>query len=764
MISRNNYQGRLPYEEYIKRFKQRAEITADLKENIKKELSNQVETGKKNLSKKFEEEMKNRGIDISNLNEFKKILEDNGKLDDNKRNALFTGFILSKAHKPSLTSLTEEQTTKAQRIEASKLAYLHDDNFETAQEHLDNMSMEGGGVIDKDLSTPEAVVITKPNGKVEVAYRGTQLSGKPSLEDVYTDAAVAIGADRTTRQFEAADTQMKNVIEKYGKENVESLTGYSLGGTKALTMGQKYGIESTTYNPFIGKRLARGISKTSTKHNIIRTTNDFASTPLMISADRNLENWNIDTIRPLAENEHLIPLLETYDGHKLNNFTSNKGRGVNQSAIERLTKTIHNNHTMLARKGLQHRTAVMKEQGSTFSEAYADLQKDIRSTDPLRKRGIDNQDIMVGPNNEPILKPGGRHTTTSDMVRNWRALGGEFTDHEASVIADKMDIPKSKRSPAQDNLRNNLRQQRQAEINDIPPNLMINVNGENVSSKKIAQQKLDNDLPLETSINPQDRLQQAFKQYDDSGIGRTAGSKRDFGKPDLTYTESDNELESFVNSSPEQRTTEINNIQNDLENQQEQLTEAFEPHTAAGLNEHLRGLSATHLGVGAAIGYITDGTLNFIDPNDKGQGTLKDWKRDLVSGSISGAATAGATSALGFATLGVLPETVAGAAGYVAGDYGARGSALAAQKIFGDGIGGKVAQEVSGDIGGGAAGGVGAYLGGAITAIGADTLLGTEYGAALGPEGAIAGAAIGAGLGTLAFGGSALWKGIKSLF
>jgi hypothetical protein len=764
MISKNNYQGRLPYEEYVKRFQQRAQITTDLKENVKKTLTTQIEKSKSNLTTKFEEEMKNRGIDTSNLNELKKILEDNNTLDDSKRNALFTGFVLSKAHKPTLTSLTEEQTAKAQRIEASKLAYLHDDNFETAQEHLDNMSMEGGGVIDKELSSPEAVVIQKPNGKVEVAYRGTQLSGKPSLEDVYTDAAVALGTDRTTRQFEAADTQMKNVIEKYGVENIDSLTGYSLGGTKALTMGQKYGIESTTYNPFIGKRLARGISNTSTKHNIIRTTTDFASTPLMVSADRNLENWNIDTIRPLAENEHLIPLLETYDGHKLNNFTSNEGRGVNQPAIERLTKSIHNNNTILARKALQHRTAVMKEQGSTFSEAYADLQKDSRSDDPLKKRGIDNQDIILGPNNEPILKPGGRHTTTSDMVRNWRALGGKFTDQEATVIADKMEIPKSNRSPAQDNLRNNLRQQRQAEIDAIPPNLMINVDGKNVSSKKIAQQKLDTDLPLENSINPQDRLQQAFKKYDDSGIGRTAGSKRDFGKPDLTYTESDNELESFINSSPEQRTTEINNVQNDLQNQQEQLTEAFEPHTAAGLNEHLRGLSATHLGVGAAIGYITDGTLDYFDPNDKGQGTLKDWKRDLVSGSISGAATAGAAASLGFATVGAAPEAIAGAAGYIAGDYGARGSKLVAEKIFGDGVGGKVAQEASADIGGGVAGGLGAYLGGALTAVAADTLLGTEYGAALGPEGAIAGALIGGGLGTLAFGGTALWKGIKSIF
>lgn len=764
MLSRNQYQGRLPYEEYIKRFKQSQEITADLKKNVKEQINKQIEQGKDTLSKKFNDEMKKRGIDTSKVEEMANILKDKGKLNDKQRNALYTGFILSKAGKPTRTSLTTEETTKAQRIEASKLAYLHDDDFETAQEHLDKISMEGGGVIDKELSTPESLVIQKPNGKVEIAYRGTQLTGKPNLEDIYTDATIAVGADRTTRQFQAAEDQIQKTINKYGRENLDHLTGYSLGGTKALSMGQKYNIESTTFNPFIGERLARGINNTTAKHNILRTTTDFASTGLMVSADRNHANWNVESIRPLAENEHLIPVLETYDGHRLNNFTSNKGRGVNQPAIERITKALHDSHTLLARKGLQHRTAVLKQEGKTFSEAYADLQKDSRSADPSKKRGIDNQDIMLGPENKPILKPGGRHTTTSDMVRNWRALGGEFTDHEATVIADKMGIPKSKRSEAQNTLRNRLRQQRQAEIDAIPENLMIKVNGENVSSKKIAQQKLDEEMPIEDEISPQDRLQQAFKKYDDSGIGRKAGNKRDFGKPDLNYSESDSELEDFMNSSNTERQNELNNIQSDIEKHTEALDEAYEPHEAAGLSEHLRGLSATHLGIGAGIGMLTDQTLDWLDPNDKGQGTLKDWKRDVVSGGISGGLTAATAGSLGLAETALAPEIAAGAAGYVAADYGAKASRALAKDLVGDGVGGKVVQEAAGDVGGGAAGGLGAYLGGAALAIGSDALLGTELGASLGPAGAAAGAAIGAGIGTLAFGGSALWKGIKSLF
>jgi hypothetical protein len=346
------------------------------------------------------------------------------------------------------------------------------------------------------------------------------------------------------------------------------------------------------------------------------------------------------------------------------------------------------------------------------------------------------------------------------MVRNWRALDGEFTDHEATVIADKMGIPKSKRSEAQNTLRNKLRADRQAEIDAIPENLMIKVNGENVSSKKIAQQKLDEEMPIEEQISPQDRLQQAFKEYDDSGIGRKAGNKRDFGKPDLNFTDSDSELEDFINSSNTERENELNNIQNDIEKHQTDLAEAYEPHEAAGLSEHLRGLSATHLGIGAGIGALTDTALNVIDPNDKGQGTLKGPVRDVVSGGISGGLTAGAVSSLGLAESPLAPEIAAGAAGYVAADYGGKGSKALAKKLGG----GKEVQEAAEDIGGGASGGLAAYLAGGAVALGSDALLGTEIGATMGPAGAAAGAAIGAGIGLLAFGGSSLVKGIKSLF
>ena len=47
MISRNNYQGRLPYAEYIKRFQSAQDLNKDLKANVKKELDSQIAQGKR---------------------------------------------------------------------------------------------------------------------------------------------------------------------------------------------------------------------------------------------------------------------------------------------------------------------------------------------------------------------------------------------------------------------------------------------------------------------------------------------------------------------------------------------------------------------------------------------------------------------------------------------------------------------------------------------------------------------------------------------
>ena len=130
---------------------------------------------------------------------------------------------------------------------------------------------------------------------------------------------------------------------------------------------------------------------------------------------------------------------------------------------------------------------------------------------------------------------------------------------------------------------------------------------------------------------------------------------------------------------------------------------------------------------------------------------------DVSKGAATGVAQALTTKGLGGLTRGtvaagivgnpedvaILPELVGGAAGYVAGDYASEGAGKLAKMAGAK----KGTQELAADVvGGGVGGGVGA-LATIGTAVAADALLGTEYGAVLGPEGAAIGGLIGTGLG-----------------
>ena len=66
---------------------------------------------------------------------------------------------------------------------------------------------------------------------------------------------IAAGVEEHHPQFHNAEEQLNLVTEQYGAPR--ELLGYSLGGNKAMTMGNKFGIETTTFNPFLGKKLGK---------------------------------------------------------------------------------------------------------------------------------------------------------------------------------------------------------------------------------------------------------------------------------------------------------------------------------------------------------------------------------------------------------------------------------------------------------------------------------------------------------------------------
>ena len=150
-------------------------------------------------------------------------------------------------------------------VKASKIAY--EESFTAAQNYLDKQGIPYD--IDTALSSKESLVLLGDDG-VKIAYRGTKIR---NISDVSADAAIAVGAEQHHPQFKTAEEQLRLVTQKYGAPN--ELIGYSLGGNKAILLGDANGIPSTTFNPFLGKSLVS--SSSEVPHTILRTTEDFAS-------------------------------------------------------------------------------------------------------------------------------------------------------------------------------------------------------------------------------------------------------------------------------------------------------------------------------------------------------------------------------------------------------------------------------------------------------------------------------------------------------
>eukprot|EP00966_Prymnesium_polylepis_P237893 5501646-Prymnesium_polylepis.1 len=129
--------------------------------------------------------------------------------------------------KASIDSLTQEQIDKARMVKASRIAY--EEGFQAAQTYLDEQGIPYD--IDTSLSSKQSLVLIGDDG-VKISYRGTHIK---NVSDITADAAIAAGVESHHPQFKSAEEQFNLVTEKYGVPN--ELLGYSLGGNKAITMG-----------------------------------------------------------------------------------------------------------------------------------------------------------------------------------------------------------------------------------------------------------------------------------------------------------------------------------------------------------------------------------------------------------------------------------------------------------------------------------------------------------------------------------------------
>ena len=152
------------------------------------------------------------------------------------------------------------------------------------------------------------------NKKTIVSYRGTKLNDP---NDLMADYAIFKGREGSSARFVQSRKFAEAAVKKYGKENV-SLTGHSLGGTQAITVGHQLGLQAHAFNPGVGVRTAlkQGVAKLFSKFTGKKRGNGAA-----IHVYHTGMKDPISALSPLMRgNIKHIPVRFSKDAHGMSNF------------------------------------------------------------------------------------------------------------------------------------------------------------------------------------------------------------------------------------------------------------------------------------------------------------------------------------------------------------------------------------------------------------------------------------------------------------
>jgi len=752
--TRQEYKGRLPYEEYVRRHNLRMAVNERLTGQMptlptlpslpkKKDITDGIKEKAKEEFKKAIE--KHTGIDTSEISEAYDAVKGNPPTsveDKRKKHEIITGIALNRAVIPNTKELTEIEKNRAKMAEASKIAYLNDDNFRTAQEYMDKNNL---GTIDTELSNGSGLVIRTNDGTTELHYRGTAITSKPNAQDLITDAAIITGMEQgiTTgvsnpigqpKQLIEAEQQLQRAMTKYG--GVEHIGGYSRGGGIGLHLGNKYNIDTTTFNPLIGPKTIVNSHSTNADHTIIRTTEDPTTAGLALGSP-NSERWTVKALKPLEKYSSNIPLKNVYDAHRLDNFTEDTPRKTQEAEITKAT-----NKQVLANR----------KQAERFM--MADMRDSIKNGDSFTEymSKYNKGDIQITPNGNRLK--GTRIYGNDPYTEGWYKVGGRFTEGEAKYAND-VRTDGENASPHTEPITKKKLQRFTAFDDD-----MVGGRGEDIMSGLVSTEGTKTQSQFEKA---RAEAQEA-KQLEAT---RSVGSEEEalinnLNNSDSKFVLNRNEIDAYREGASTDEALAAEHIAAE----QDHFNAIQEHDTIANANVEVspqtdawRNANATNLAIGFGIGMGVQKLAGFI-PGEKefeASSTTGRVIGDVSKGAATGMATATATTALGSAAeAALLPEAVGGAAGFVAGDFAAEQSSKLTKNLGGS----KNTQDLVGDTAGGAAGGGVGALATIGTAAAADALLGTEYGSVLGPEGAAAGALIGTGIGL----GTAIYsQGIKGV-
>ncbi len=289
-------------------------------------------------------------------------------------------------------------------VRASSLFDSNNGDKQSVNEYLEENNVPYK-VSDQVESTGEALVLENINDPtdVKVAFRGSKMN---NLQDWISNAKFMAGQEQTNFGGEKdtigeARAKVQEVEQVYGKKANE-LLGHSRGGSLAMNVGDAEGIDTTTFNAFIGRNLARA-SETAAQHTAWRTTEDVPS--IGLGFRQNLKNFKINVIRPLKDNP-----LDPIQSHKLKNFTD-EGKRMPVDDPELMENLIKNKINEPVAKHAEaeaiHRAVSFKEDGSrikTSKDPYNSTKKQqLALTNGIGHDVNDDSNYQVGE--QEVVEP-----------------------------------------------------------------------------------------------------------------------------------------------------------------------------------------------------------------------------------------------------------------------------------------------------------------------------------------------------------------------
>ena len=682
---------------------------------------------------------------------------------------LINTFTLKKPTTKTHDALPEDVMEDA-KINKLSTKYYKDPSL--ADEYLKESGLSNKYEIDTELSNDLGVVVkNKDTGKVKLSFRGTD---KKNINDLEFDARIGLGTEKSHPQYIRSKEQVQAVIDKYGKANIENLSGYSKGGMQSYYLGKMFDINSRNFNPWIaGNNITDPEKNQTSEHEIWRTQDDIASFQSLRVQGKN--NTSVNVVESNSQT------VNPYKTHMLENFTSNNGRdGGKGSEIEKRARAIHDHaleHGEL--KTLDDMIKVNQKTPITITETGTS--KGFGLMPPPPKTNLEktaeklNQVEMRAPsvNNNKELN----YDEALRFLEDYNQDGSERNmEQQTTSLEERAGL--IRRRP-QGNIRqqtsqlesrlglsrkNTLSPETEIELKTLksttlyPPQEKSNSKIRKLKNQTIALEDQIEDLTGANINNtPNTKSKKSYTDYiTENNIADTAhkrtlwklsgGTLTDAEKTDdepFTFADED-ELKDFASKDTATRQAQLKDMATQQINLENDLTSFVEEpvHVSAAQSFSkgvTQGLHPTNLLIGLATDKVSEGILkSYVDPNiGKQPELLRTTEKGLLSGSLASFVTGSS----------LLPEAAAGGVGYLAGDLTARGTYAGLRSLG-------VNQEASvatADVAAGAAGGAsavatGSFLAG-LLATGTAAAEGAEAGSFAGPVGIAAGAGVGAILG-----------------